>query len=100
MITGKRLYSVVLPGYKTCSDRFVRASFYIQALPQTDNFRQAVAGVFSVMRNVSVPLGISIPEQPNIASTRWRTVADQKYVAISSQRLAPIFLDQFQRLGF
>lgn len=34
--------------------------------------------MFSVMRNVSVPLGISIPEQPNIASTRWRTVSDQK----------------------
>lgn len=69
---------VMLPGTNRASDRFVRASFYIQALPKTDNYRQAVAGVFSVMRNVSVPLGISIPEQPNIASTRWRTVADQK----------------------
>lgn len=69
---------VMLPGTNRASDRFVRASFYIRALPQTGNYRQAVAGVFSVMRNVSVPLGISIPEQPNIASTRWRTVADQK----------------------
>lgn len=69
---------VMLPGTNRASDRFVRASFYIQALPQTTNFREAVAGVFSVMRNVSVPLGISVPQQPNIASTRWRTVADQK----------------------
>lgn len=69
---------VMLPGTNRASDRFVRASFYIEALPQTSNYRQAVAGVFSVMRNVSVPLGISIPEQPNIASTRWRTVSDQK----------------------
>ena len=68
----------MLPGTNRASDRFVRASFYIQALPQTDNFRQVVAGVFGVMRNVSIPLGISIPEQPNIASTRWRTVAYQK----------------------
>lgn len=30
------------------------------------------------MRNVSVPLGISLPERPYIASTRWRTVSDQK----------------------
>ncbi len=69
---------VMLPGTNRASDRFVRASFYIKALPQTADYRQAVAGVFSVMRNVSVPLGISIPSQPNIASTRWRTVADQK----------------------
>ena len=69
---------VMLPGTNRASDRFVRASFYIKALPQTADYRQAVAGVFSVMRNVSVPLGISIPSQPNIASTRWSTVADQK----------------------
>lgn len=69
---------VMLPGTNRASDRFVRASFYIKVLPQTADYRQAVAGVFSVMRNVSVPLGISIPSQPNIASTRWRTVADQK----------------------
>ncbi len=69
---------VMLPGTNRASDRFVRASFYVKALPMTSNFRHAVAGVFSVMRNVSVPLGISVPDQPNIASTRWRTVADQK----------------------
>ena len=69
---------VMLPGTNRASDRFVRASFYINALPLTPDFRLAVAGVFSVMRNVSVPLGISVPEQPNIASTRWRTVSDQR----------------------
>lgn len=69
---------LMLPGTNRASDRFVRASFYVKALPMTSNFRDAVAGVFSVMRNVSVPLGISVPDQPNIASTRWRTVADQK----------------------
>ena len=36
----------------------------------------AVAAVFSVMRNVSVPYGISTPDEPNISSTRWRTVID------------------------
>jgi penicillin V acylase-like amidase (Ntn superfamily) len=30
------------------------------------------------MRNASVPRGISTPDQPNISSTIWRTVADQK----------------------
>lgn len=69
---------VMLPGTNRASDRFVRASFYVNVLPMTSSFRSAVAGMFSVMRNVSVPLGISVPDQPNIASTRWRTVADQK----------------------
>jgi choloylglycine hydrolase len=30
-----------------------------------------------VQRAVSVPLGITTPDQPNISSTIWRTVADQ-----------------------
>ena len=69
---------VMLPGTNRAADRFVRASFYIKAIPQTADQREAIAGVFSVMRNVSVPLGISTPDQPNISSTRWRSVSDQK----------------------
>lgn len=69
---------VMLPGTNRASDRFVRASFYINAVEQSNDPRVAVAGVFSVMRNVSVPFGISTPNEPNIASTRWRTVSDQK----------------------
>jgi penicillin V acylase-like amidase (Ntn superfamily) len=34
--------------------------------------------VLSVQRAVSVPLGITTPAEPNIASTLWRTVSDQK----------------------
>jgi penicillin V acylase-like amidase (Ntn superfamily) len=30
------------------------------------------------MRSVSVPLGIRTPGQPNLSSTIWRTVSDQK----------------------
>ncbi len=67
-----------LPGTNRAADRFVRASFYVNALPRTDDTRSALAGVFSVIRNTSVPLGISTPDEPNISSTRWRTVADQK----------------------
>lgn len=67
-----------LPGSVTSADRFVRASFFINAIPQTDNTRIAVAGVFSVIRNVSVPYGFSIEGYPNLSTTRWRAVADQK----------------------
>ena len=93
---------VMLPGTNRASDRFVRASFYIHAIPQTSNFREAVAGVFSVMRNVSVPLGITTPDQPNISSTRWRTVADQKNkVYYFESTLSPdIFWVDFKSLDF
>ncbi len=67
-----------LPGSVTAADRFVRASFFINSIPQTDNTRVAVAGVFSVIRNVSVPYGFEIEGFPNLSTTRWRCVADQK----------------------
>lgn len=68
----------MLPGTNRAADRFARALFYIRAIPQTPNARTAAAGVFSVIRNASVPLGIASEEEPNISSTRWRGVADQK----------------------
>jgi choloylglycine hydrolase len=70
--------TVMLPGTHRAADRFARASFYINAAKQSADAREAVASVFSVMRNVSVPRGISTPGQPNISATLWRTVADQK----------------------
>ncbi len=69
---------IFLPGSVTASDRFVRASFFINAIPQTDNTRVAIASVFSVIRNVSVPYGFAIEGFPNLSTTRWRCVADQK----------------------
>lgn len=67
-----------LPGTNRAADRFVRASFYINAIPKSEDPRVAIASVFSVIRNVSVPYGISTEGEPNISSTRWRTVSDQK----------------------
>jgi penicillin V acylase-like amidase (Ntn superfamily) len=78
-----------LPGTNRAADRFARASFlldsiprkadphYIASVPEKKFTYQAVASVMSVQRAVSVPLGITTPEQPNIASTIWRTVSDQ-----------------------
>ncbi|MDO9529658.1 MAG: linear amide C-N hydrolase [Syntrophales bacterium] len=70
--------TIMLPGTNRAADRFVRASYYIKAIPQTSDTRIAVASVFSVIRNCSVPFGISSKDEPNISSTRWRTVSDQK----------------------
>ena len=68
----------MLPGTNKAPDRFARASFYINAALKTDDPVTAVQTVFSVMRNVSVPLGISTPDSPEISSTRWRSISDQK----------------------
>ena len=70
--------TVMLPGTNRAADRFVRASFYINAVPKTDDPLLAAATVFSVVRNASVPYGIATAEEPNISSTRWRTVIDHK----------------------
>ncbi|WP_240099242.1 linear amide C-N hydrolase [Thermomonas flagellata] len=70
--------TVFLPGTNRSADRFARASFYVNAIPKSEDPVVALASVLSVIRNVSVPYGITTPNQPNISSTRWRTVADQK----------------------
>jgi choloylglycine hydrolase len=70
--------TTMLPGTNRAADRFVRASFYINAIPKDPDPNKALASVFSVIRNVSVPYGISTPGQPNISSTRWRTVFDHQ----------------------
>ncbi len=67
-----------MPGTVRATDRFVRASFYINAVEQTADPRRAAAAVFSVIREASVPWGISIADQPNLSTTRWRIVADQQ----------------------
>ena len=67
-----------LPGTIRASDRFARAAFFIKAIPQTNDMFQALASVLGVIRGVSVPLGITTPGQPNIASTYWRTISDHK----------------------
>lgn len=70
--------TVMLPGTNRAADRFVRASFYADAIPKTPDPVETIASAFSVIRNVSVPFGISTPDEPNISSTRWRTVSDHK----------------------
>lgn len=65
-----------LPGTRRSADRFVRASFYESGLAEPATAREAIANVLSVVRNVSVPLGHSDAERPNLAPTVWATIAD------------------------
>ena len=67
-----------LPGTVRATDRCVRAHFYINAVEQSADARTAAASVFSVIRQTSVPWGISVEDAPNLSTTRWRVVADHK----------------------
>jgi choloylglycine hydrolase len=81
---------VFLPGTNRAADRFARVSFlinaipkkvdpnYIKAVPEQKYQYQAAFSVLSVMRSISVPLGITTPDKPNISSTLWRSVSDHK----------------------
>ncbi|AOA57008.1 linear amide C-N hydrolase [Acinetobacter larvae] len=68
--------TTMLPGTNRAADRFARASFYINAIPKNASPKHTLASVFGVIRNVSVPFGINTAQEPNISSTRWRTVID------------------------
>jgi penicillin V acylase-like amidase (Ntn superfamily) len=94
--------TVMLPGTNRSADRFARASFYINAIPKEEAPNVLVASVFSVIRNVSVPYGITTPDQPNISSTRWRTVSDQKrkIYYFESARTPNVFWVDLKKIDF
>ena len=67
-----------LPGTNRASDRFVRATYYLETVKKPEDANEALATALSVIRSTSVPVGITTPGQPNIASTQWRTMADHR----------------------
>lgn len=74
-----------IPGSGRSEDRFVRAGFYVNTVTQSDDPRISTAAVFSVIRNASVPYGVSLPDAPNLSTTRWRIVTDQKNMVFYSE---------------
>lgn len=92
----------VLPGTTRAADRFVRAGTYIDMVVQSDDPREAAAAAFSVIRNASVPYGITTPESPNLSTTRWRVVADQKdrLFYVESAISPNVFWVDLKRLDF
>ncbi|MEQ6968236.1 linear amide C-N hydrolase [Pectobacterium polaris] len=82
--------NVMLPGTNRAADRFVRASFYVDNVKpnklilgvaeknKIEKDKADLAAAFSIIRNASVPYGYSLPDMPNISSTRWRTVIDHQ----------------------
>lgn len=70
--------SKLLPGSNKSSDRFVRGAYYLNAIAPTNDAYIAMVTLMSILRNVSVSYGITSADEPHIASTRWRVVADHK----------------------
>jgi len=63
------------PGDITSADRFVRAAYFLHYLPEPENDEQAVAGVFQLIANVSVPFGAPY-STGDVYPTWWRAGAD------------------------
>lgn len=63
------------PGDITSVDRFVRASYFLHYLPEPEDTAEAVAGVFQLIANVSVPYGAPY-STGDVYPTWWRAGAD------------------------
>lgn len=103
-----------LPGSISAADRFVRTSFFLNAIPRTlvKNYttalpnqsyhQQALASVLGVIRSAGVPLGVQDPDKPNLSSTLWRTISDhQNLVYYFDSATAPsIFWIDLKKIDF
>jgi choloylglycine hydrolase len=68
-----------LPGNVNARDRFQRAAYFLQMLPKPKAEREAIADIFAIARNVSVPFGAPYKDSYKdfgIYNTEYRTVAD------------------------
>jgi choloylglycine hydrolase len=65
-----------IPGSPSSEDRFIRAAYYGNILPEPENYEMAIAGIRSVIMACSTPYGINDPLHPNIAADLWRTYLD------------------------
>lgn len=65
-----------LPGNVNPIDRFVRANYFLKTLRKPKGEREAVASVFSIARNASVPFNAPYKTAGTIYDTEYRTVAN------------------------
>ncbi|MCG7608586.1 MULTISPECIES: linear amide C-N hydrolase [Mycobacterium] len=85
-----------LPGSTLASDRFARASYYAGRLPKPAGQVQAIAGMFSVIRNAAQPFRIPDPGKPDASQTIWQVVLDltnKRYVYESTTRPNIVWVD-------
>lgn len=85
-----------LPGDTLAEHRFVRAAYYAQRLPQPGSQVEAIAGMFSVIRNAAQPFRIPDPGKPDASQTIWQVVLDltaRRYVYESTTRPNIVWVD-------
>jgi penicillin V acylase-like amidase (Ntn superfamily) len=65
-----------IPGNTDAKDRFIRADYYRQWLPEPKDTREAIAGILAIARNVSVPFGAPNRAPGSLYNTEYRTAVD------------------------
>lgn len=85
-----------LPGSTLAADRFARATYYVGRLPKPSSQVEAIAGMFSVIRNAAQPFRIPDPGKPDASQTIWQVVVDltnRRYVYESTTRPNIVWVD-------
>lgn len=85
-----------LPGSTLATDRFARATYYAGRLPAPTSQVQAIAAMFSVIRNCAQPFRIPDPGKPDASQTIWQVVLDltnKRYVYESTTRPNIVWVD-------
>lgn len=93
-----------MPGDIDPKSRFVRASSYLKTLPKPASLREAVAGAYSVIRNVAAPFGAhdtSGGDSSDTWPTLWASLADlsHKVYFFQSTQSANLFWVDLSRVN-
>jgi choloylglycine hydrolase len=93
-----------MPGDIDPKSRFVRASSYLKTLPKPASLREAIAGAYSVIRNVAVPFGAhdtSGGDSSDTWPTLWSSLADlsNKVYFFQSTKSANLFWVDLSKLN-
>lgn len=91
-----------LPGSTLASDRFARALFYVEHQVQPKTQVDAIAAMFSIIRNAAQPFRTPEPGKPDASQTIWQVVLDltnKRYVFESTTRPGMVWVD-FDELSF
>ena len=91
-----------LPGSTLATDRFARASYYVKHQVQPKTELQAMAAMFSIIRNAAQPFRTPEPGKPDASQTIWQVVADmtnKRYAFESTTRPNIVWVD-FEKMSF
>jgi len=67
----------MLPGTVRSSDRFVRASYFVDHQPSVGvSDDKAIVQMMSLINNVSVPVDYFVEGEPNLSMTQWASMSD------------------------